>query len=410
MKYQKILDTVIDFADKGLFDDVFWYIKDFNNYELLICIQEYTEALNPPHEELGNNYNTVIAKIDSQGLTDHFKNKHTLVASKSFIPNSDSTISDFKYEKDEYVLNQINNINSMKTDRVYGRKIDEAVVLFIMRHPLFSENSKSKALHSKSDNYFVETLQPLLAEWDEETVQHTELKNLYLMSSIKIDDTNHYNYFWGIDVWEYDNNVTIIPNADEEEFLSNMKKSLEQDSELVSRVQFLSDVEIRNLIETEQLFIQEGKVSAEIVTNYHKIIEACGFKYWELLSDDVLSFYDTMKAEDNKKYIKLTKNGVAQRLVQMRERYRPLSIQAIREINLIILKMMQENPNKILPPRLVQLIKTEDKNFQYISSLSNVRNVIIHTFSESDKDILYIAASAYRFVIIKLSEMIDSLS
>ena len=76
MKYQKILDTVIDFADKGLFDDVFWYIKDFNNYELLICIQEYTEALNPPHEELGNNYNTVIAKIDSQGLTDHFKNKH----------------------------------------------------------------------------------------------------------------------------------------------------------------------------------------------------------------------------------------------------------------------------------------------------------------------------------------------
>ena len=120
MKYQKILDTVIDFADKGLFDDVFWYIKDFNNYGLFLCIQDNSGKMAGSYD-LDSNLNTEIAKINSQGLTDCFDNLHPLVVTKSFRPDGQRTNrGNQKYYNCNYELDHIRYNNTMSVDQMCG--------------------------------------------------------------------------------------------------------------------------------------------------------------------------------------------------------------------------------------------------------------------------------------------------
>ncbi len=413
MKFQKILDVVIDFADKGLFDDVYWYIKDFKNYELLICVQD-----NSVHDadtfSLDNNLNTVIAKINSHGFTDYFDHVHHLVTSKSFEPEkSNPILRNEKYNYDEYNLGHTHfNDSIVIKDEVYSRKVDEAVLLMILRHPLYNSWSKLKDLHSNAGDHFRQSVEPYLCSPSGQDAKGISYDYyLYFMSSIESDSGNYYNCFLGIDIDEFDSHVSIISNSEEEEFLSDIKKVSEEHSELVSRIKFLSDREYLGLKRAEQYFIGERKVNNEVLADYHKIMEICASKYWQLVANEVISYLENMEKNNNERYVKsFARNPTVKLILRHRTKeYHPLNISAIHTINSIITNIFKDNVANDLPESLADLINNEQNNFYNLSTLSGVRNDIQHRFEEKNKSILTVAVMAYRFVIVKLLEMIETM-
>jgi hypothetical protein len=412
VKYQKILDTVIDFADKGLFDDVFWYIKDFNNYGLFLCIQDNSGKMAGSYD-LDSNLNTEIAKINSQGLTDCFDNLHPLVVTKSFRPDGQRTNrGNQKYYNCNYELDHIRYNNTMSVDQIYGRKIDEAVLLLLMRHPLFSEHSHLNKFHSIRDNRFIQSLQPfLLSDNEDDDMGMYYNYDFYIMSSISNGRGIDYNCFFNMDGEETDTLVSIIPNAREDQYLEEMKQFLGNDLELMSRAYFLEDIEIVSLRVTEQMFIKDRLISKDIVADYHKIMEACAAKYWSLLASEVLDYLDIWEDQDNKSYSDLLKRNVQLKsIVSHKNKYKMLTIPAIREFNNLLLTIHHESNTAIIDKSLVQILEKEDEIFLILSGTSKVRHIVQHTFEKPDDNLLASAASAYRYVIIKLSDMIDSLS
>ena len=389
MKYKKIAEKLIELIDSGLFNDVWFYIKDFTNYKLLFVLQDYPDNVEPPSiEVIDNQSNFLIGTIDQEGFIDYLGFKHPIVLNDYYKENIPEFIAPFdKYYSVLYNYHNFNVNSIFEIPASMKLKIDEVVWLLLL---------KQKEFESK-----IHSMQLLLNEHHKSPDASAYFDySFYLVGACNVNKKQYYDAIVLVDCDVIEPGIVFTGKNFEENLLEKAKSMMEVKILLVDKLRAMPQGIESNLTRLERKFFSED-FSAQQIQEYHKIVETYAFEIHKLLLPKLINIKDKMTLAENEDWI----SNYADKIKRHKVNFRLLSIKDI-VTYLKFIKLINDKFSKtILGVRTNKIIDDNLEKLAQFSDFSKIRNLVAHSFENINENIGKGSIYVLRWVIEFLDEL-----
>lgn len=393
MNYAYIKEIVEKYIDKGLFDDIYWYLKDYANYELVIGLEDYKNTEDDIDNTIfDNKLNFYLGSITPDGYVDRDGNNHDIIRKKY----SQGHPREDKYDFDMYRSHHKQFKHEIITDLVHARKIEETIMLLLVRNELFSKFQYGQDRHTFGPT-FVEDFQECVGKED-------DLVYLYLMSKVTYDKEDNYRLFWGVDVDEYDNKVQILSNVEGVTVLEHFKEMINFSDSLNIQSIPIPD-NIKSAFISMEIDIDKGnnltanslKISAATLENVAQVFQ-------NLISDDLADSIKQLSDGYPKEYTKAKNSRNTSFIIVAHHK---LKLNGMGRMNSYFGFLGELASMNILgsSPEVQELIQKTAIGFKNLAFVANYRNSNIHALAEHDTQDLKVALQGYRTLIDRVAAL-----
>ena len=386
MKFKNVLDELQKWVDQGFFNDVWYYIKDFSNFNLLFILQDLNFInFDIPVHEIDNQANHLIGTLNGEGFKDYYGHKLPIIMKDTL--KGDRTKYSLKDPTYEWTLRE----SILNIDSYFSRKVEEVIWIIIKNRDDFDG--------------FIESFQ-------HEVAGNTTDEDYFLnIVSETIEDNNtKYHEFFGFDCDEYNIKIEILSNQMNDEIINEVNKIIKEADNLSLKIKSFSKHIISGLSGFEKdLF--ENKLTRSLVHNYHVIIEEMSNEIFQYVRPRIL---EVLKNHDGKEFFKDTYNYSKKELKSRNSFLNyilnsniQIKIDSISKLLYLLNILIDEEINKRkniinlsaqkLISSKIQIVENSEKNSIY-------RDIVVHTLKLLNENQIKIAIHSFREIIIFLDQ------
>lgn len=405
----KIADKLCEAVQLGLFNDIWYYIKDFQNYKIQIQLEAFNED--------ESSYMIIIGEIDSNGYKDVHANYYPI---NSDIQNKVPTITNnnkSKYDI-EYVrgiCEDVRGVSEINNTSAHGVKknIERLNHISHVGTPFDLELKLNDTLFEKN-KFSINLPIDLLPKIEESVLRMLffndklrkilfELTNMLYYADNDLDEDFDGSLSFVSIITERQNNslINIFMSFDYEEFnckiipednsiLTEIYKILDYHAVISNQLPSLPKTILDDLTDLEMKEQKPYYDKVIVFKEYHRLVERFANYIYDKLYDEIQKSSSIITDEDTRKYLSITE------MVRKKESYKIMSLKKFsdllkylthRDINILDSEMKNELKEKYIP-----IIDT-------YSGFSQLQNIYTHDKLTIDPSVIKTGIVALKHII-----------